>query len=87
MNKLSWNRPSDFKETWANFVLGKLVTNKNYWKDGWMDRWMDGWMGGWTDRIKGDKRKCNEIFVLGKPRITDNRQIRLFQERALGMCM
>lgn len=52
-----------------------------------MDDWMDGWTGGWTDRIKGDKRKRNEIFVLEKPRITDNGRVRLFQERALGMCM
>lgn len=58
---------------------------------GWIDEWMngltDGWMSGWTHRIKGDKKKCNEIFVLDKPRMTDYRQIRLFQKRALGVCM
>ena len=58
---------------------------------GWIDEWMngltDGWMSGWTHRIKGDKKKCNEIFVLDKPRMTDYRQIRLFQKRALGVCI
>ena len=58
---------------------------------GWIDEWMngltDGWMSGWTHRIKGDKKKCNEIFVLDKPRMTDYRQIRLFQKGALGVCM
>ena len=47
----------------------------------------DGWMSGWMHRIKGDKKKCSEIFVLDKPRIMDNGQIRLFLERALGECM
>lgn len=61
-------------ETWSQtIIIGKM--------GGWIDEWMngltDGWMSGWTDRIKGDK-KCVRIFVLDKPRIMDNGQIRLF---------
>lgn len=90
MNELSWHRPNDFKETWANFVLESwsqtiIIGKMGGWIDEWMNGLTDGWMSGWTDRIKGDK-KCNEIFVLDKPRPMDNGQIRLFK-KSFGVCM
>ena len=71
-------------ESWSQtIIIGKM----GGWIDEWMNGLIDGWMSGWMHRIKGDKKKCSEIFVLDKPRIMDNGQIRLFLERALGECM